>query len=86
VRGAARAHPGARFIRADVLRLPLAEASADLLLDRGCFHYLAPAERHRYAREAPAGPPGRRPAPAPCLPVGRRSLLRGCDPAGVRRG
>ncbi len=47
-----RAYPVARFILADVLSLPLADASADLLLDRGCFHYLAPADRHRYAREA----------------------------------
>jgi SAM-dependent methyltransferase len=58
VRGAARAHPGARF---------------DLLLDRGCFHYLAPADRHRYAREA------RR-----VLRRGGRFLLRAClSAAGV---
>ena len=73
VRGAARAHPGARFILADVLRLPLAEASADLLLDRGCFHYLAPADRQRYASEA------RR-----VLRRGGRFLLRAClSAAGV---
>lgn len=73
VAGAARAHPDARSILADVLRLPLADASADLLLDRGCFHYLAHADRHRYAREA------RR-----VLRRGGRFLLRACrSAAGV---
>ncbi len=73
VAGAARAHPDARFILADVLHLPLADASADLLLDRGCFHYLAAADRHRYAREA------RR-----VLRRGGRFLLRACrSAAGV---
>jgi SAM-dependent methyltransferase len=67
VRGVARAHPDARFMLADVLRLPLADASADLLLDRGCFHHLAPVDRHRYARKA------RR-----VLRAGGRFLLRAC--------
>jgi len=35
-------HPGAAFACADVTSLPLSAGSADLLLDRGCFHYLAP--------------------------------------------
>jgi SAM-dependent methyltransferase len=70
VRGAAQAHPDARFMLADVLSLPLASASADLLLDRGCFHYLVPADRCRYAREA------RR-----VLRRGGRFLLRACQSA-----
>ncbi len=37
---ACASQPGARFARADVTRLPLRTGSADLLLDRGCFHYL----------------------------------------------
>lgn len=73
LRGAAKSHPSARFILADVLSLPLRDASADLLLDRGCFHYLAPAARNRYAREA------RR-----VLRRGGRLLLRACrTSAGV---
>jgi hypothetical protein len=71
---AAQSHRGARFIQADVLGLPLSDASADLLLDRGCFHYLAPAARGHYAREA------RR-----VLKPGGRFLLRACQAsAGVR--
>ncbi len=38
VSAAAASHPGARFARADVLCLPIADAAADLLVDRGCFH------------------------------------------------
>jgi SAM-dependent methyltransferase len=43
---------GPAYVRADVTRLPLAAGSADLVLDRGCFHYLDPAGRAAYAREA----------------------------------
>ncbi len=57
----------ASFACADVTRLPLAAASVDLLLDRGCFHYLAAPERAAYAAEA------RR-----VLRVGGRLLLRMC--------
>ena len=42
----------ASFARADATSLPLATSSVDLLIDRGCFHYLAAAERAGYAREA----------------------------------
>lgn len=45
-------HPEVSFVRADVLRLPLPDAAVDLLLDRGCFHYLDAPGRARYAREA----------------------------------
>ena len=45
-------HRAAAFACADVTSLPLRADSADLLLDRGCFHYLGPAGRARYAAEA----------------------------------
>src|SRR6266446_1256874 len=58
----------------DVTNLPLSAGSADLLVDRGCFHYLPPAKRAGYAREA-----GR------VLRPGGRLLLRMClNSAGVR--
>jgi len=44
------ANPG--YVCADVTRLPLAAGSADLVLDRGCFHYLNRGGRSAYAREA----------------------------------
>ena len=53
-------HQGAAFACADITKLPLPAGSADLLVDRGCFHYLPPAQRAGYAREAgrhrPHGP------------------------------
>jgi SAM-dependent methyltransferase len=52
VRAAAASQAGVRFVRADALALPLRDASAGLLIDRGCFHYVAAADRARYAREA----------------------------------
>lgn len=42
----------ASFARADVTSLPLAAGSVDLLIDRGCFHYLGAGGRVAYAREA----------------------------------
>jgi SAM-dependent methyltransferase len=44
--------PRASFAFADVTSLPLTAGCVDLLLDRGCFHYLAAAERAAYAAEA----------------------------------
>jgi SAM-dependent methyltransferase len=70
VRAAGREHRDARFARADVLRLPLRDGSTDLLLDRGCFHYVAAADRDRYAEET------RR-----VLRPGGRFLLRACRSA-----
>ena len=56
-----------------MLRLPVADARADLLLDHGCFHYLPPGCRDDYAAEA------RR-----VLRPGGRFLLRACrTPGGV---
>jgi SAM-dependent methyltransferase len=42
----------ASFVCADATSLPLAGGSVDLLIDRGCFHYLAADDRAAYAREA----------------------------------
>lgn len=72
VRAAAASHAGVRFLRADVLALPLRDASADLLIDRGCFHYVSPADRARYARET------RR-----VLRRGGQFLLRACRSAAA---
>ena len=58
---------GACFARADVTRLPLRAGTADLMLDRGCFHYLGAAARASYAEEA-----------ARVLRHGGRLLLRMC--------
>jgi len=63
--------PGARFARADVTKLPLRSGSADLLIDRGCFHYLGAEDRARYAREA-----------ARVLRADGRLLLRMCMTSG----
>jgi len=41
----------AKFQVADVLDLPLADSSVDLLVDRGCFHHLGDDDRGRYAAE-----------------------------------
>jgi SAM-dependent methyltransferase len=48
---AAAALGGAAFLRADVRRLPFDQHCFDAALDRGCFHYLAPADRPRYGEE-----------------------------------
>ncbi len=39
------------FARADVCRLPFHGDCFDAALDRGCFHYLVPQDRLRYADE-----------------------------------
>jgi SAM-dependent methyltransferase len=71
---AAAGGDGAVFIRADVRRLPFPQGCFDAALDRGCFHYLAPRERLRYADEL------RR-----VLRPGGRLLLRASlNAAGVR--
>jgi len=72
VRAAAASHAGVTFLRADVLALPLRDASADLLIDRGCFHYVDAADRVRYTREA------RR-----VLRRGGQFLLRACRSAAA---
>ncbi|MGN6794528.1 MAG: class I SAM-dependent methyltransferase [Streptosporangiaceae bacterium] len=60
-------HGAPTFACADVTRLPLLPASVDLLIDRGCFHYLDAAGRAAYAREA-----------SRVLRAGGRLLLRMC--------
>jgi SAM-dependent methyltransferase len=49
---AAGLQPEVRFLRADLRRLPFRGASFDAVLDRGCFHYLVPDDRPRYAAQA----------------------------------
>lgn len=61
---------------ADVLRLPAADARADPLLDRGCFHYLPPGWPGRLRGRGPAGAAARRPVPAARLPDRRRGCQR----------
>lgn len=76
LRHAAAAHPGAAFARADVTALPVRAATVNLLLDRGCFHYLDPAGRNSYAAQA-----------ARVLRPGGRLLLRMClNSAGQPNG
>jgi hypothetical protein len=60
--------------RADVLFAPLQDHSVDLVLDRGCFHYLAAGRRPAYSAEA-----------ARVLRPRRPLLLRAClSSAGQR--
>lgn len=68
-------HPAVAFVLADVCDLPVASGCCDLLVDRGCFHYLGAAgDRARYAAEA-----------ARVLRPGGRLFLRAClYAAGVR--
>jgi SAM-dependent methyltransferase len=49
---AARLHAGSTFLRADLRQLPFRSGSFDAVIDRGCFHYLPPGDRPRYAAEA----------------------------------
>lgn len=60
-------HHDVPFIQAHVLRLPFADASFHLVLDRGCFHYLNPGQWAGYAAEAWR-----------VLRPGGRLLLRAC--------
>jgi SAM-dependent methyltransferase len=69
---ASAAPAGVTFLQADALTLPLRDGRADLLIDRGCFHYVDAADRARYAREA------RR-----VLRPGGRFLLRACRSAAA---
>lgn len=55
-------------LRADVLDLPLPNASVRLANDRGCFHHIAHEQRPRYADEI-----------ARILEPGGWLLLRGCN-------
>jgi len=40
------------FVRADVTAVPLRDERVDVLLDRGCFHYLPSIARTLYVAEA----------------------------------
>jgi SAM-dependent methyltransferase len=52
VERARRAHPEVEFMVGDVLDLPFEAESFDVIIDRGCFHAIAGADRSRYEREA----------------------------------
>ena len=67
IRRATAEHPDVRFLQADALHLPFAGGAFGLLLDRGCFHYLAVSDRPKYAGEA-----------ARVLSAGGRLFLRAC--------
>jgi SAM-dependent methyltransferase len=49
---AAGLHADTRFLCADLRWLPFRRGFFDAALDRGCFHYLQPGDRPRYAAEA----------------------------------
>ncbi len=67
-------HPDVFFVNADVRSLPFADGQFEVLVDRGCFHYLEARDRSRYASEA-----------LRVLRPGGRLLLRAClRAAGVR--
>jgi SAM-dependent methyltransferase len=67
-------HTAVSFVLADAVRLPFADHVFDLVLDRGCFHYLDPPQRHTYAGETTR-----------VLRPGGRMLLRAClNSAGIR--
>jgi SAM-dependent methyltransferase len=51
VQRAAASQDGAAFLRADARTLPFRDRAFGAALDRGCFHYLPPEGRLRYAAE-----------------------------------
>jgi ubiquinone/menaquinone biosynthesis C-methylase UbiE len=74
LRQARAMYPKLELVAGDVRALPFGPTSFDYLLDRGCFHYLAPVDRLTYAREA-----------ARVLRAGGELLLRAClQVQGVR--
>lgn len=56
-----------RWLEGDVLALPCADESFDLITDRGCFHHLSTDQRLTYVREVDR-----------VLRPGGELLLRGC--------
>ncbi len=63
-------------MQGDAASLPLRAGTVDLLVDRGCFHYLGAGGRERYAGEAER-----------VLRAGGRLILRMCTTsAGVPNG
>jgi SAM-dependent methyltransferase len=59
--------PHVQFVVGDVRELPFADGAFDVLLDRGCLHYLSARDRARYESEAWRA-----------LRPGGRVLLRAC--------
>lgn len=71
---AKREHGDVPFVQADVLALPFPSGAFHLAIDRGCFHYLNPAQWAEYAAEVQR-----------VLRPGGRLLLRAClTSRGVR--
>jgi SAM-dependent methyltransferase len=67
-------HDGSQLLVGDVRRLPLGDNVSDLVLDRGCFHYLHSKDRMQYESEVWR-----------ILGSGGRFLLRAClNNAGAR--
>jgi SAM-dependent methyltransferase len=66
--------PGVEFLVGDVRNLPFGEGTFDVLLDRGCLHYLSADDRAQYEREAWR-----------VLRPGGRFLLRACLTSEGRR-
>ena len=67
-------HKGPSFMLADILRIPIKPQATDLVLDRGCFHYIAAEQQGTYESEVWR-----------ILRPGGRLLLRAClTSAGVR--
>jgi SAM-dependent methyltransferase len=51
LRRALAEHGDVAFVSADICALPFASGCFDAAVDRGCFHYLAAADRARYSTE-----------------------------------
>jgi len=76
-------HPGVHGVRADVTSLPFPDGRFDVVIDRGCFHYLSPPAPRRYGIEAARvlTAEGRLLLRASLFSAGRRNDV---DGAGVR--
>lgn len=60
-------HEGSQFLIGDVRRLPVGDSVSDLVIDRGCFHYMLAEDRTQYEMEVWR-----------ILRPGGRFLLRAC--------
>ena len=76
-------HPAVLSVQADATNLPFSDGTFDLVIDRGCFHYLSAADRRCYAAETArvTGTGGRLFLRACLSSAGRRNDV---DEAGVR--
>jgi hypothetical protein len=72
---ARRLHPAVAFVQADVLELPFAPAGFEVVLDRGCWHYLRP----------PTGPATPLRSGVCCALVEGSCCAPACTPKGPQR-